>query len=70
MGEWLHLLFRKPSTFPSLDPRPGADIRYAVFALAVTSEVLAWRTGVFAGKVDLENAEDAEGFVAETVDGV
>ena len=48
MRKRLHLLFRKASKLPSLNPRPGADIRYAVFAFAVTGEVFAWGTGVFA----------------------
>ncbi len=70
MRERLHILFTETSEFPSLNPRPGANIRYAVFAFAVASEVFAWGTGVFAGEMDLENAVDAEGFVAETFDGV
>ena len=46
--ERLHVVLTETGEFPPLDPRPGADIRNAVFALAVTCEVLAWGTGVFA----------------------
>ena len=60
----------KSSELPPLNPRPGADIRDTVFAFAVTGEVLAWGTGVFAREMDLENAVDAEGLVAETLNGV
>ena len=48
MRKPLHILLTKPSKLPPLDPRPGTDIRNAVFAFAVAGEVLAWGTGVFA----------------------
>ena len=41
MRKRLHLLFRKPSKFPPFNPRPSADIRYAVFAFTVAGEVFA-----------------------------
>lgn len=70
MRKTLHILFTKPREFPTLNPRPGADIRNAVFAFAITGEVLAWSTGVFAWEMDLENAVDAEGLVAEPFNGI
>ena len=70
MREWLHILGRETRELPALDPGPGADVRDAVLAFAVAGEVFARRAGVFARELDLEDAVDAEGFVAEAVDGV
>ena len=68
--EVLHLFLSEPTTFPTLDPWPGTDVCNGILALAVASEVFARLSGVFARELDLENAEDAEGFVTETSDGV
>ena len=48
MRKPLHILLTKPSKLPPFDPRPGTDIRNAVFTLAVACEIFAWGTGVFA----------------------
>ena len=48
MRERFHILMTETREFPTFNPRPGADICNAVFAFAVTGEVFAWGTGVFA----------------------
>ena len=70
MRERFHIFLRKAGEFVAFDPRPGADVGDAVFAFAVAGEVVAGLACVFAAEVDLEHAVDAEGFVAEAVDGV
>ena len=70
MRERLHILFREPRELITFHPRPGADICDRVFALAVARYILAWRAGVFARELNLKDAVDAEGFVAETFDGI
>lgn len=70
MGERLHVFLAEAGELPSLDPRPGADISDRVFALAVAGEVIARLAGVLATQLDFQHAVDAEGFVAETFDGV
>ena len=70
MRELLHLILREASLLPTLDPRPGLDVRNAVLALAVAGQVLARLAGVFAGEMDLEHAVDAQGFFLEALDGV
>jgi hypothetical protein len=70
MRERLHVLFGETRLLPALDPRPSLDIGHAVLAFAFAGEVLALFAGVFAGQLDLEHAVDAQGFVAEALDGV
>ena len=70
MWEGLHILLGEAAELPPLDPRPGADIRDRVLALAVTGEVVAGFAGILAAQLDLEYAVDAEGFVAETFNSV
>lgn len=70
MRERLHILLREPGELVALDPRPGPDVRDRVLALSFAGEVLARGAGVFAAELDLEDAVDAEGFVAEALDGV
>lgn len=70
MRERLHVVLAEPSPLPALDPRPGLDVRNTVLALAVAGEVLALLACVLAGELDFEDAVDAQGFVAETLDGV
>ena len=72
MWERLHLLGGKAAALPVLDPRPGFDVRDAVFAFAGAGEVLAGAAvgAVFVREVELEDVVDAQGFVAEAVDGV
>lgn len=70
VGERLHVLLAEAGEPVPLDPRPRADVRDRVFAFAVAGQVLARLAGVLAAQLDLEDAVDSEGFVAETVDGV
>lgn len=70
MRKRLHLFFSEAAPLPIPDPRPRANVRDRILALAVTSQILARAVGVFAREVDLEHAEDAQGFVAEPGDGV
>lgn len=70
MREGLHVFLGEPTELVSLDPRPGSDISDGIFALAVTGQVVTGLAGVFAAQLDLEHAVDAEGFIAETIDGV
>jgi hypothetical protein len=70
MWERLHVLFGEPSLLPALDPRPSLDIGNAVLAFAFAGEVVALFAGVFARELDFEHAVDAQGFVAEALDGV
>lgn len=70
MWEGLHVFLAEATECPSLDPRPGSDIRDRVFAFAVAGQVLARLTGVLAAQLDLEDAVDAEGLIAESFDGV
>ncbi len=70
MRERLHVVLAEAAELPPLDPRPGADVRDRVFALAVAGQVLAGLARVLAAQLDLEHAVDAEGLVAEPFDGV
>ena len=70
MWERLHVFLGEAAELPYLDPRPGADIGDRVFALAVAGQVIARLAGVLATQLDFQHAVDAEGFVAETFDGV
>lgn len=70
MGKGLHVFLAKPAELPPLDPWPGPNISDRVFALAVTGQVFARFAGVLATQLDLKHAVDAEGFIAETIDGV
>ena len=71
MRESLHILLRKRRTaVPALHPRPRLDVRHAILALAFAGEVLLGLAGVFAAELDIEHAEDTQGFVFEAVDGV
>lgn len=70
MRERLHVFLREPSPLPALDPWPSLHVGNTVLALAIAGEVLALDTGVLARKLNLENAVDAEGLVAEALDGV
>ena len=70
MRELLHLILREASLLPTLDPRPGLDVRNAVLALAVASEVLAFFAGVLSRELDFEHAVSAQGFLLEALDGV
>ena len=70
MRELLHLLLGHAAELPALDPRPGPNVRDAVLALAGAGEVLARLARVVPAQVQLEHAVDADGLVAEAVDGV
>jgi len=70
MRELLHLLLEEPAPLPSLDPRPRANVRDGILALALAGQVLARLTGVLAREADLEHAVDAQGLVVEPIDGV
>ena len=70
MRELAPLLVREPTKLPDLDPRPRTNIRHAVLALALASEIIARLARVLAAETDLEHPEDAECLVAEAVDGV
>lgn len=70
MRERLHVVLTEPSPLPSLYPRPGLHVRNTVLALAVAGEVLAFLARVLAGELDFEDTVDAQGLVAETLDGV
>ena len=70
MREVLHLLLGEASLLPTLDPGPSLDVRDAVFAFAVASQVLAGFSRVFAGELDFEHAVGAQGFLLEALDGV
>ena len=70
MWERFHVFLAKAGEFPPFDPRPCPDISDGVFPFAVAGQVLAGLARVLAAQLDLENAVDAEGFVAETFDGV
>ena len=70
MWEGFHIFLAEAGEFPALDPRPCPDIGDGVFPLAVAGQVLAGLARVLAAQLDLEDAVDAEGFVAETFDGV
>ena len=68
MREILHLLVREAGELVPFYPRPRADVGHAVLALSVAGQVLARLARVLAREADLDDAEDAEGFVAEAVD--
>ena len=68
--EGLHIVLGEARELVALDPGPGADVGDGVLALAVAGQVVAGFAGVLAAQLDLEDAVDAEGFVAEAVDGV
>lgn len=70
MWERLHVFLGESTKPIPLNPRPGSDISDRVFAFTVTGQVLARLAGVLATQLDLEDAVYAEGFVAETFDGV
>ena len=70
MWEGLHVFLGEAGELPSLDPRPGADISDRVLALAVAGQVIARLAGILATQLDFQHAVDAEGFVAETFDGI
>ena len=70
MRKGLHVLLAEAGKLPALDPGPGTDVGDGVLALAVAGEEVARLARVLAAELDLEHAVDAEGFVAETVDGV
>ena len=70
MWEGLHVFLAEATECPSLDPRPGSNIRNRIFAFAVAGQVLARLAGVLATEMDLEYAVDAEGLIAEPFDGV
>jgi hypothetical protein len=70
MRERLHVLLSETSLLPALNPRPSLDVGDAVLALTFAGEVLALFAGVLARELDLEHAVDAQGFVAEALDGV
>lgn len=53
-----------------LDPRPSLHVSNAVLALAIAGKVVALLAGVLAGQLDFEHAVDAQGLVAEALDGV
>lgn len=69
MRELRELLVSEPGVLPALDPRPGAELRNTVAALAVASKVVALDTGVSAGQLDLQHLVDAQSLVAEAVNG-
>lgn len=70
MRESLQLLLGEAAEAPSFHPRPGANVRDRVFALAGSGEVFARRARVFTGQADFQYAIDAESFVSESLDGV
>ena len=70
MWERLHVFLAEPRERPTLDPRPGSNVSDRVFAFAVTGQVFARLAGILAAQLDFEHAVDAEGFIAETFDGV
>lgn len=70
MREGLHVVLCEARELVALDPGPGADVGDGVLALAVAGQVVARLAGVLAAQLDLEDAVDAEGFVAEAVDCV
>ena len=70
MREWLHVFLAESRELIPFDPRPGSNISDRVFTFAVTSQVLARLAGILATQLDLKYTVDAEGFVAETLDGV
>ena len=70
MWEGFHVLLAEAGELPPLDPRPCPDISDRVFPFTVAGQVLAGLASVFAAQLDLEDAVDAEGFVAETFDRV
>lgn len=70
VGERLHLVLGEAAEAPSFHPRPGADVRDRVLALAVAGEVLARRAGELARQVDFEDAVDPQGFVFKALDRV
>lgn len=70
MRERLHVLLGEARCFPLHDPRPGADIRDRVLALALAGQILPRLARVLARQADLQHAEDAQGFVVEALDGV
>ena len=71
VGEGLELLLGEAAALPALDPGPGLNVRDAVLALAGAHEILARLPApVYAAQLDLQNAEDTQRLVPETVDGV
>ena len=48
MRERLHVLLRETGKFPTLNPRPGADVGDGVFAFAFAGKVVSGFAGVFA----------------------
>ena len=66
----LHVFLTEARESPTLDPGPGANIGNRVFAFAVTGQVIARLAGILATQLNLEDAVDTEGFVAETFDCV
>lgn len=70
MRERFPLLRREQVVLQMLHPGPRPDVGDRVLALVFAGEVVSLLAGVFARQVDLEHADDAEGFVAVTVDGV
>ena len=70
MRQLLHLLLWHARELPAFHPWPRRYISDTILPLPVTREVIPRLSRVFAGKVDLEDAVDAEGLVAEAVDGV
>ena len=70
MRKRCHLFVREATEFPSLHPRPGANISNAILALPLTCEVLSRLAGKLAREADLEHAVDAEGLILEALDGI
>ena len=70
MRKRLHIPLLETRKLPPFHPRPRPDVRNAVLALAIAGEIVAWLAGVFSREVDLEDAVDAQGLVAEALDGV
>lgn len=69
--ELLDLVWREARPLPILHPRPRLDVGDAVLAFAMTGQVLSRLTsGVYAGQLDLKDAEDAQRLVTETGDCV
>lgn len=68
MRERFHIFLREARELPGLDPGPSPDIGDTVFAFTLTGQIVARGAGVFARELDLQDAVDAEGFVAKAFD--
>lgn len=70
MWERFQILIREARKLPSLNPRPGTNIRNRVLPLAFTSKIFPRFTSVLARQSDLQHAIDPQCLVLEPLDGV